>query len=131
MDVSLIVGGIAVVGLLAWFLSQWRFGPGDDAVKARFEKVPNFRITEAHAHEGTGMAADEAANRLLILAKDRPQLVLCSIKDLVGWHYLPKGDGFEMEIRTRRHKEPLLVSFGSRSQADLWIKILTLMAKRR
>lgn len=128
MEYALVGGLVLIVGLAAWFLMRDK-GPSDDVVKHRMETVGGFKVTEIHAYKGTGLAADETTGRVLIQGKDRPSLALLHIRDLNAFFYIPKEEEYEMEIQSRRHREPLFVRFEKRSQADLWIKIFMVMAK--
>lgn len=128
MEYAVLGGVVLLVGVAAWFMLRDK-GPSDEYIKSRLESVGGFKVTEIHAHNGTGLAADETAGRVLILGKDRPQMALLHIKDLVAWFYIPREEEYEMEIQSRRHKEAFFVRFQKRSEADLWIKIFMVMAK--
>lgn len=124
-----ILGGVVLlVAVTAWFLLRDK-GPSDELIKSGLEDVPGFTVTEIHAHNGTGLAADETTGRVLIHGKDRPQIALVHIRDMVAWFYIPRDEEYEMEIQSRRHKDAFFIRFKSRSQADLWIKIFIVMAK--
>ncbi len=128
MEYAVLGGVLVLVGLMAWFLLREK-GPSDSEIRNRLGTVSGFTVTEIHAYSGTGLAADETAGRILIHGKDRPQIALVHIKELVAFFYIPKEEEFEMEIQSRRHKDAFFIRFEKRSQADLWIKIFMVMAK--
>ncbi|MFC7334105.1 hypothetical protein [Rhodocista pekingensis] len=123
------IAGLVLAGAL-WLLSQ-PSQPSDDDILARFDAIDGFTVTERHAHDGSGLAADETCGRIAVLGKGRPQMVLLGPRDLAAWHYLPKDGAFEMELTSRRHPQPFVVSFRRSATADEWIRILKKTAEGR
>jgi hypothetical protein len=117
------VAAVLGVGLVVLLLGMDQ-KPTDQDILDRFTRVRGFTITERHAHEGTGLAADETTHRLLIAGAGRKELALVSGRDLTLWSYAPQDKVFRLAISTRRHAQPFHVTFRKAGTADLWLKIL-------
>ncbi|MDZ5647426.1 hypothetical protein [Nitrospirillum sp. BR 11828] len=117
-----IMGVGLVLALVAWLATR---GPSEGEIFRRFDALDGFTITERHAHDGTGIAADEARGLVAVVGKGlggRPPVLLAA-KDLTAWRYQAKDQHFEMTLRARRLSQPLVVSFRKRATADEWLKI--------
>lgn len=131
MTLVLLVGiAVLVLAGALWLLSQ-PSKPTDDDILSRFDVIEGFTVTERHAHDGSGLAADETCGRIAVLGKGWEQIVLLGPLDLAAWRYLPKDGAFEMELKSRRHPQPFVVTFRRSATADEWIRILKKTAEGR
>lgn len=125
-----VMGVGLVLALVAWLATR---GPSEAEIFRRFDALEGFTITERHAHEGTGIAADEARGRVAVIGKglDKRPPVLLAARDLTAWRYQAKDQHFEMTLKTRRFPQPLVVSFRKRATADEWLKIFRNIVEER
>ncbi|WP_044561958.1 hypothetical protein [Azospirillum sp. B4] len=125
-----VMGMGLLLALAAWLATR---GPSDTEIFRRFEALEGFTITERHAHEGTGIAADEARGRVAVIGKglDKHPPVLLAAKDLTAWRYQAKDQHFEMTVKSRRHAQAFVVSFRKRATADEWLKIFRNIVEER
>jgi len=118
--IGLIVAAV-LMGVAALVLKSG--GPSDDEIFRRFDALTGFTITERHAHDGSGLAADEMRGLIAVQGKGREKLALLGPRDLVSWKYVRKDDVFEMTLKSRRHADPFLITFRRSATADEWLKI--------
>ncbi|MFM2042845.1 MAG: hypothetical protein RLY86_1421 [Pseudomonadota bacterium] len=124
MELVLVIGGVVVLGLGA--LAVFAFGdkgPSEEEIFRRFDRLNGFTITERHAHEGTGLAADETRGVIAVLGKGREKIALLGPRDLAAWKYQPKDGAYEMTLKSYRHGEPFTITFRKSATADEWLKI--------
>lgn len=125
-----VMGVGLVLALVAWLATR---GPSEHEIFRRFDALEGFTITERHAYEGSGIAADEARGRVAVIGKglEKHPPVLLAAKDLVAWRYQAKDQCFEMTVKSRRHAQPFLILFRKRATADEWLKIFRNIVEER
>lgn len=129
---ELVIGGVVLAVAVAAALLLGRGGakgPSEEEIFRRFAALSGFTVTERHAHDGSGLAADETRGRVAVQVPGRDTLVLLSARDLAAWTYVRKDQVFEMTLKSRRHPEPFRISFRKSATADEWLKIFRQMVE--
>lgn len=114
---------VLVAGVIFLIARSADKGPSETEIFNRFDDLNGFTITERHAHDGTGLAADEVRGMIAVQGKGRPKLAVLGPRDLATWTYVPKDGIYEMTLKSRRHAEPFLITFRKSATADEWLKI--------
>ncbi|HYE48639.1 MAG TPA: hypothetical protein VEB20_03540 [Azospirillaceae bacterium] len=120
--IVLFIAAALLLGGLLW-LAASRKGLSEEEMFRRFDAIQGFTITERHHHKASGLAADETRGVVAVVGKESETVVLLGPRDLTGWRYVPKDGHFEMSIKSRRHREPFIVTFRKSATADEWLKI--------
>jgi hypothetical protein len=127
---AVIIFIVAAAGLgLALYVAASRKGLSEEEMFRRFDGLTGFTVTERHHHKASGLAADEQRGLIAVVSKETEKVCLLGPRDLTGWRYVPKDGHFEMTLRSRRHKEPLIVTFRKSATADEWLKIFKNLAE--
>ncbi|MDE1147329.1 MAG: hypothetical protein PW843_12025 [Azospirillaceae bacterium] len=133
MMLLIVLAIVAVAAGLVTALWLATRSPSETEIFRRFDALDGFTVTERHAHDGTGIAADETLGYVAVIgrgASARPP-VLLGRRDLAAWRYQAKDTHFELALTSRRHPQPFVVSFRKRATADEWLKIFRNIVEER